>query len=70
VGGGLNDQVRINSSVFKLLVTNYFRLVVIPSSMHWLANFSLLLALRVMPFIRKHPPLLRKSALLPRNIFG
>jgi thiol-disulfide isomerase/thioredoxin len=70
VGGGLNDQVCVNGFVFKFLITSYSRLVVIPSSMHWLANSSLLLALRVMPFIKKHPPLLPKSVLLPRNTYG
>lgn len=57
-------------ALFRALSNQLFRLVVMPSSMHWLANSSLLLALRVMPFISKHPPLLRKSVLLPRTTYG
>ena len=70
VGGGLNDQVCIYPFIFQALSNQLFRLVVIPSSMYWLANFSLQLALPVIPFIRKHLPLLRKSVLPPRTTYG
>lgn len=69
VGGGLNDQVCANGSLLKPWVTNSLRPAVISNSMCWLANSSLPLALRAMPSIRKPPPLLPKSVLLPLTMY-
>jgi hypothetical protein len=69
VGGGLNDQVCANAALVEPWVTNSFRPAVMPNSMCWLANSSLLLALRAMPSIKKPPPLLLKSVLLPLTTY-
>lgn len=70
VGGGLNDQVCVNSSLFKLWLTSSLRPAVISNSMRWLASSSLLLVLRAMPYIRKPLSLLRKSVLPPLTTYG
>ncbi len=70
VGGGLNDQVCFDGFFFQALGNQLSRPAAIPISIHWLANSSLLLALRAMPFIRKHPPSLCRSVLLPLTTYG
>jgi|SRR5712671_1490044 len=65
VGGSLNEEVGFDDSLFKPGVTRSLRLAVILNLMPWLVNSSLPPVLLAMPFTRKHPHLLRKSALLP-----
>jgi hypothetical protein len=73
VGGGLNDEVGVNDSLWLAFQSSnepFLRPAVMPSSTRWLANSSVLLVQREMPFTRKRPPLLRKPALPPPTTSG